>query len=227
MANLNDSPLGNARGSIGPFVFKKRYGRIYVARKPEKFTVPQDEGSKFRRGKFRICTKLFSALGKNFWVKYFWKQTDIPGDTWMHKMYHVNYDRITDDLDFRDIIMVPSEEGFKAETESVTFENGVLTVKVKPFPEDSVVKENSRLSLQGIFYFNTPKEEVKELYLFVPFSAEDQKYNPAEELIFSVKLKAADEIQSEDFQKYSLLVNLFIKDSDGQPTNISENIYFE
>lgn len=227
MATLDEQFFGKGRGRIGDFVLKKRYGRQYIARRPSKVKTPMDSGSVFRRSKFRICSKLFSALGKNFWIKFFWKEADIPKDTWLQKMIHVNYERITENLDFRDILMVPAEEGFEAQLENYTFENGVLTVKIKPFPDDSVVTENSRLSLQGLFYFNTTDDKTIDPYLFVSFSAEDQKYVPGESMTFSASIHGEEKVASKNYQKYSLLVNLFIKDSNGKPTNISENIYFE
>lgn len=220
MANLNKKGLGNVKGALGDLVFKERYGKIYIATRPESYTTPQDPKSNTIRGKFRFSIKLFAALGKILWFKIIWKNSNIPGDINSNKMFKVNSSRITDDFDISNILLIPLEDGFKAEVTEVVFNNEKLELSVAPLAEDSGIKNYKKVSLQGLIYLRDGKEP----YQFVPVVSDDIESEFGEQIKFTIRFSPLQKTIISSAGKRNFVLNIFTKDDQGEPHSVSMNI---
>ena len=72
MAILKNGILGSVTGAAGDIVFRTRNGKTYISSKASLYPPRNDVKSVAIRKKFRFCTRLFSAIGKVFWLKFLW-----------------------------------------------------------------------------------------------------------------------------------------------------------
>ena len=79
MARFDSGVLGFLRGKIGTIVARKRYGEIYVSRKPEKINANQTKAAKDNRVRFKRIQRLSHEIRRHTELRTFWKAVDAEG----------------------------------------------------------------------------------------------------------------------------------------------------
>lgn len=79
MARFDSGIFGLMRGKIGNIVARLRYGKVYVARKPDRYKANQTEAAKRNRAVFSRRQRFNSTLRKNKSIKKFWEEVDSEG----------------------------------------------------------------------------------------------------------------------------------------------------
>lgn len=227
MAKFNKKVLGTVAGALGDVVFKTRVNKTYVASRPANPKVAMDEVSVFNRNKFRFISKLSGAINQVFWYRYIWKNSNAPGQIVNNKVYSANYPRLKS-FDLNNVLLLPIEEGFSVELISFSLINQVLSVTTSPLGDDSGVKTNNRVSLQGILLMTETNDTTVKPYSFISFSCEDVINVPGEQLTFSTTLEGVEDFNKlRNYNKLSMAANLLTKNKEGLPKNASVNICYQ
>lgn len=228
MAKFTKKVLGTVAGAVGDVCIKTYFDTTYVSTRPSSYKTPMDEVSVAIRDKFTFITKLSGAVNNVFWLRYIWKNSKARGYTVNNKVFSVNYPRLNYFSDIKNMRLLPLEEGFDAKLVSFSLSETKLKVTTSALGEDSGIKNNKRVSLQGILFSTEPTSEDLLPYSFVPFYTDDIFANEGEELNFESDILTADNQNSlQPYKKTIIVANLITKDKSGQPKNASVNLFSE
>ncbi|MGE5457837.1 MAG: hypothetical protein ACM3RX_05745 [Methanococcaceae archaeon] len=225
MARVRSNFFGIS-GKLGDKVYKIMNGKTYVARLPEKFTLPMDAASVERRKKFSLCVKLAHSINKIPAFHYVWKKylrtTNVPG-----KIIKEIYSRITPD-DISNLNLTP-RINFLCNVKSLVFTPGKITIVFLPLGQKTEIWEpaEGQIALHGVLTLINKDADVKLRHLCIPLSSEYQKTDLVNEMTFELMLPALVEDRLADYPFIALHTALATIDLDGNAVKVSIQCYNE
>lgn len=79
MARFDSGIFGLMRGKIGNIIARFRYGKVYIAQKPDRYKASMTEASVRNRAVFSRRQRFNSRLRKNEGIRKFWEAIDAEG----------------------------------------------------------------------------------------------------------------------------------------------------
>lgn len=229
MAILN-SPLGDFSGSLGEITFRKRNGKTVASQKQKKRKKSNSPKVKWNNYIFALKNFIASGINKIHLFKTIWKSSPVKGYTVINKICSLNTGRITEDFDYSNIFLIPDDAPFPVELLSATTEeienhtvNFHFTIKCLKDSGITVI-DRTTISAQGLFCCEEPRPGYKKSF-FAPLYPDMKPLNFTDDLEFTLKINGRDLIQSRNFGKHSLLLNLVTYNKNVEPKESSQNIF--
>jgi hypothetical protein len=223
MARLTGLLFGQPAGKAGDIIFRRRNGKSHFYLAPEKSTKPLSIKVKQNVNKFSYCSKFASAVLKIRAFSSGWENNIKDELPLINRVISYNIKKVQHTHEMRDLLLVPGDEKFESEIISAEFTSERLTIKSSPYPY--YMSSEKRISLQGILQLTNPDDENSSHYKFIPFHSKEIDLLPGIPPEFVIKFDSYDTAFINSYNKYSILLNLAIKDTQSKVEKYSGEIF--
>ena len=225
-----NSGLGsNFTGRVGNTIYRQCKEGVVIASRPSKYTTSQSEPAVSERQLFRLVTKLVKGINQIKVFRRIWIDSSVKGRSISNKVQSVNKPRIKFNPDLSSILLVPAEDYFKAELENFIIELPYVgvnyNVTIKPLADAGLTTyEIKTISLQGLVCCSEPKDSGTKAFFFAPLLPSVKPLDLNSSLQFSLNIGGPHLIETELYNKKTLLLNLITFNNNLEPWEASENI---
>lgn len=178
MAELNKKLFGSIKGKFGDAVFRHRNGKNYIAQKPKKYTLPDNESFRNRTTKFKLLSIVSSSINSVTTLKEIWKLSTPKELSVYNYLISKNYQAV-DNGTIGSLFKIVPDGGFGARLNTLAMDQSSLTINLFPLT-----------SASGIDV--TLEKKVQSISLVALSEPTDINLNPVEILILISSPKTVD-----------------------------------
>jgi len=228
MATISKKRSGHLSGRVGALVYRNYGDKVVVSRVTENFHPSKSLSSEKNRYRWKLYNALASGIRRIYLLNNIWRDAPIEGRNVINKLISTNASRITKELDYSNILLVPEEETFQIELDSFTYADYNISVKIKPLHEQGIETwEVPYISAQGLICFTEPKFSNQKEYCVIPLQPVIKPLELESPLEFEFHIITAEEQDSELYTKKSILLNLITHKTNSKLSQSSNNIFIE
>lgn len=228
MAILNNPPNGNISGSCGDLVYRTVGKRTIICTKPGKRKKSENPEVIARCDKFGLANKLFGAVGRVTWFKRIWTSSRIKGSNYINKMFTYSFKKIGGEYDIDNLPLLPIDSGFEVLQHSIERDGHKLILTAEISSEQTGIKSQyiPEISAQGIIYFNSPIDPTDNKMEVCSVVSGNVQLKTDSFMTFELDVNSAEASFFESYNYNRIILNLMIKNIEGEPQNASVNLCY-
>ncbi len=188
MAHL--TPNGKISGKCGDIVYRNVGGKTIICSRPGPQKKCTDPLVLARRNKFKLASKLSSALGKIHAMKCIWNQFGIKKDTSAYSKMVKDFHPLIGVSDIPDTFrMGPALANMPVVPAEFKQENDKLISEIQIENYNSGLENLASVQMVVLMFLNNPQEYNLPEYSFIALTSEETKYSVNENMKFEVSVE--------------------------------------
>jgi len=228
MATINKMKSSHMTGKVGALVYRYVGDQVIISRAPQHYRTSKSESALQNRHRWKLYNALASGIRRIYLLNNLWRDAPIDGRNVINKLISTNASRITKELDYSNILLVPEEETFQIELDSFTYTDEIISVKINPLHEQGIETfEVPYISAQGLICITEPKYPNQKEYCVIPLQPVIKPLDLESPLEFEFHIITADEQDTRLYNKKSILLNLITHKTNSKLSQSSNNIFIE
>ena len=194
MARLFNSPLGEIRGKVGNFIYRKVNGKIYVSSCPIKSASSKrkydDPAAIIRKKRFALTAKLAKSINNIPDLKYLWKKTTYNKMSSGNAIIRANYPFVSDKTVVYTPRLAPEAMELNEEGIELSFDCNEILIKysAKTFRFPDHYYYDKFIKVVGIIHSVSPHSEHEEPFSFKSVSSCNYSLSKEEDINMSILL---------------------------------------
>lgn len=227
MAELNKKLFGNLKGKFGDAVFRQRKGKNIIAQRPKKFNIRDKEGFENRTGKFRLSSKIASAVMSVPILKSVWKANYAGALSPFQNLIGVNYPFVDGNNVTGPLEIVP-EGGIGVKLDSLALTENNLSIALHPLTSDSTIdlSVESKIQAVALVFLNNPVSAGYKKYSLLALSSSRIAFDLTTPVNFNLAVSTADSELISMYQNKQIFSTVITFDAGGQPVKFARTFAY-
>jgi len=228
MAILYNSPLGEIRGKVGNFLYRKINGKIHVSVCQEKRSKSDssarrnsnDPAAINRKKRFALSAKLATCINSLPELKYFWKKITYNKMSSSNAILRRNFNYVTEDKILNTPYLIPDSHNLEYKG-NVQFDNCEIILNYSKEILDFIndCSKERFIKVVGIIHSEIPKSTEVEPHYFKSVSSCNYPLSENEPINMSILLDTCTLSYLKAYTKSTLYFAFITSDEEFVPQN--------